>query len=246
MKRLLAALAIAAFVPAAQAQWGYGRSDDRDGVTAMGEAEVRVVPDIVEIALGVESHDVELQKAREMNDAAINRIIDTAKRHGIDARHIKTDYVSIEPSYEYPYNARNPQTYIVRKSLVITSTDIGTFEALLPDLIKAGANHVHRVQFMTSELRKHRDEARVLASKAAREKAELLAKNQGRTLGPARAITEYSGDDWWSSYGSWWGWNRSQSQNAVQNVGGEGVTMNGIAPGQISVRARVSVTYELQ
>ncbi|HEY6136955.1 MAG TPA: hypothetical protein VI670_04245 [Thermoanaerobaculia bacterium] len=47
MKRFLAALFVVAALPAAHAQWNItanGEALPRDGVTAIGEAEMRVVP----------------------------------------------------------------------------------------------------------------------------------------------------------------------------------------------------------
>lgn len=243
MKSLFIALALTAAVAAAHAQ-SEGTAA-RDGVTTTGQAELRVAPDQVEISLGIETRNAELNKARQLNDAAVDSVIDAAKRHGVDATHIKTDYVSIEPSYDW--RTTNLESFVVRKSIVITAAEIAGFDALLADLVKAGANHVHSVRFLTSELRKHRDKARELAATAAREKAELLAKTLGRSLGEAKSIAEAS-EDWWSSYGWWWGWgNNAVSQNVVQ-VAGPATTpdASGIAPGQISVRARITVTFALQ
>ena len=58
--------------------------------------------------------------------------------------------------------------------MVITLGDVSRFEDLLSDTLLAGANHVHNVEFRTTELRQHRDAARALAIQAAREKAEAL------------------------------------------------------------------------
>src|SRR5215467_9748987 len=100
MRRFLMVLWIAMAAPAVFAQWPSPSSETlRDGVTTSGEAEVRVVPDLVEIALGVETRDADLGKARRLNDDAVNAVIAEAKRHGVDAAHIKTDYVSIEPNF---------------------------------------------------------------------------------------------------------------------------------------------------
>lgn len=243
MRAVTCALLMIAISPFAHAQW-YANEPARDGVTTTGEAEVRVAPDQVEIALGVETRDASLERARAKNDAATAAIIAAAKRDGVDAARIKTDFVNIEP--EYRWDASVAGANMVRKSLVITLSDISQFERLLSDVVAAGANHVHRVRFSTSELRKHRDEARVLAAKAAREKAQLLAQTLGGTLGSVRSISEPAGDDWWSSYGSWWGWGSSQSQNVVQNAGGPSASdLTSIAPGQISVRARVTATFDL-
>src|SRR5689334_12075522 len=157
MKVFFATLALTAVVSTAHAQWNLGSEGGgaRDGVTTTGQAEVRVVPDQVEISLGVETREPELSKARKLNDDTVDAVIAAAKRHGIDAAHIKTDFVNIEPDYVWQTTA--VRSYVVRKSLVITATDIAEFEGLLAALVKAGANHVHTVRFLTSELRKHRD-----------------------------------------------------------------------------------------
>ncbi len=245
MKRFLAALFVMAALPAAHAQWNVtanGEGLPRDGVTAIGEAEMRVVPDLVEIVVGVQTEGTSLTGAQEQNDAAVKAVIAEAKRQGVDPAHIKTEFVTIWGDY---YSGSGKRT--VGRTIVITSTDIAAFESLYPALLKAGANHVHRVRFMTSELRRHRDAARTLACKAAREKAELMAKSLGRTLGEARAIVESPSDDWWSSYGSWWGWGAPQSQNSVQNAGTPSLSdQSSVAPGQITVRARVTVNFELR
>jgi uncharacterized protein YggE len=245
MKSLLVVLCLVSTVPIAVGQWYVGtESSNTDGVTAAGEVEIRVVPDLVEIALGVETRDSDLARARELNDTATAAVIAEAKRHGVDAAHITTDYLSIEPGYSV--DALKPHVYFVRKSILVTSTDVASFESLFPALLTAGANHVHRVRFMTSELRRRRDEARAQACKAARDKAQLLARNLGRTLGEVRRITE-SSDDWWSSYGSWWGGGGSSAQNVVQSAGASAASeQSGIAPGQLSIRSRVTVTFDLR
>ena len=246
MKTFLAALWLAAAVPAVYGQWVVESAEARgarDGVTTIGEAEVRVPPDLVEIVVGVQTDNPELAKAVKENGAAVVAVIAEAKRHDVDPAHIRTDFITIWWDY---YGGGGLRTKTVGRTIVITSTDVASFESLFQALIKAGANHIHRVRFMTSELRRYRDEARTLACKAAREKAQLLAKNLGRTLGEARAIAESPADDWWSSYGSWWGGGGSQSQNVVQNAGPAPSSENGTAPGQITVRARVTVTFDLR
>jgi hypothetical protein len=110
-----------------------------------------------------------------------------------------------------------------------------------------GANYLHGVDFRTTELRKHRDKARSLAIKAALEKATDLASDLGRKVGKAHAINESPA--WWgSSYGRYWGQRHGQmSQNVMQQQRGEGPeTQETLALGQISVKAQVSVIFELE
>lgn len=216
-------------------------------VTVNGHAEIRVVPDEVILALGVETYDVELATAKSQNDARMSAVIEVAEALGIPREHIATEHVGIEPIYRYESSRREFLHYQVRKTVVITLRDLDRFEALLSAVLEAKANHVHGVEFRTTELRKHRDRARALAMVAAKEKAEDLAKELGETVGRVRSIQEgYT--PWWSSYGSWWGRRGGgMTQNVIQTAGPSGGGAAGpTTPGQIAIDARVTVAFELQ
>lgn len=216
-------------------------------IAVTGEAEVRVIPDEVVLSVGVETVDTDLTVSRTTNDAIVEALLGLTRAHGIPPRLVQTDYIDIEPRWHDGYSRTEFIGYFVRKSVVVTLRDIDTFEALLSDMLDAGATHVHGVQFRTTRLRAHRDEARALAIAAAREKAEALAGELGQTIGePVSIREEYS--RWWSHYGSWWGYRYSgMSQNVIQQSGGAGYEGDGaVAPGQISVNASVSVTFALE
>src|SRR5207248_3032718 len=106
------------------------------------------------------------------------------------------------------------------------------------------------VQFRTSELRKYRDQARSMAIKAAREKADALARDLGQKVGKAITINEEQ-SNYWAYYNAWGYQNgyQNMSQNVMQNAGGGSASATSgdttVAPGQISVTARVSVTFAL-
>ncbi len=218
-------------------------------ITVTGSAEVRVVPDEVVLTLGVETWDKVLSVAKNQNDERVKRIIAAATDQGIPAERIQTDFIGIEPRYQDSYAQQNFIGYFVRKSIVVTLRDVAKFDALLSAALEAGATHVHGVQFQTTELRKHRDTARSLAIKAAKEKAEALTGELGQKIGKATSIQENQ-IWWWSSYSSWWGYRGGpQSQNVMQNAGSSGAPSDSgttIAPGQIAVSATVSVTFEME
>jgi uncharacterized protein len=218
-------------------------------ITVTGEAEVRVVPDEVILTLGVETWDEYLKSAKSQNDERVKQVLAIAQSYGIEARHIQTDHISIEPRYEDNYEKKNLIGYFVRKTIVITLKDISQFDDLLTSMIDADVNYVHGIQFRTTELRKYRDEARALAIKAAQEKANALAGELGQSVGKPRTINEEQAG-WWSWYNSWWGpgWGNTMSQNVIQEAGGSSLTTDDgtIAPGQITVNARVNVSFELE
>jgi uncharacterized protein len=229
--------------PAAQPAAGETRR-----IAVSGEAEVRVVPDEVILTLGVETWNKNMEVARNENDAIVKRLLALTGELGIAGQHVQTDYVSIEPRYRNGYY--EPSDFIgffVHKSVVITLRDLDKFEDLLAGSLGAGANYVHGIEFRTTELRRHRDEARALAIEAAREKAEAMAGELGQQVGEPLLIQEEQAG-WWSGYNMWWGsrWGGGMTQNTIQEIGGvSALTDSSMAPGQIGVKARVAVTFEI-
>lgn len=213
-------------------------------VTVTGNAELRIVPDEVILTFGVETWNKELDVARDENDGRVKAILDLAEKHNIDSKHVQTDYIKIEPRFRDQREHREFIGYFVRKNIVFTLRDISRFESLLSDALKSGANYVYGVQFRTTDLRKYRDEARALAVKAAREKAAALAGELGVKIGNPHSIREEQ-SRWLSSYNArgdrQWGF-----QNVIQNVDGAMEAEETVAPGQINIVARVTVSFELK
>jgi uncharacterized protein len=238
--------AIALLTLAAPADAQYALAGGANAISVNGEAEIRVVPDEVLLSLGVETFDKVLKSAKSLNDDRIKKTIASARGFGVLAEHIQTDYIGIEPRYHNSDISRELLGYVVRKTVLIRLKDISKFEDLLSAALEAGVTHVHGIDFRTTELRKHRDQARVLALKAAQEKAELLARESGRRVGKAMSIGEAS-YGYHSSYGSWWGGRYgSTAQNVVQSFGGAALERDGtLAPGQISIRVNVGASFSL-
>jgi uncharacterized protein YggE len=216
-------------------------------ISVSGEAVVKVIPDEVSLTLGIETWHRELSVAKRENDVRVGKVIQLARHYGIESREIQTDFISIEPRYQDPYMRGVIEGYYVRKTIVVTLHDLSQFDPLLSAVTEAGVTHVHGIQFRTTELRKYRDQARTLALQAAKEKAHDMAMVMGIGLGvPMTVHEDHVGWNSWYGYG-WWGSNYGfASQNVVQTVGGPAMeTDSTLAAGQISVSARVSVTFDL-
>lgn len=215
-------------------------------IDVQGSADVKVVPDEVSIVFGVETSDPNLAVAKSDNDQRVKRFIALTKELKIDPRYVQTDFISIEPWEHDLRNQTIRREYRIRKNIAVTLRDVPKFEELLSRALEGGVNHVHGIQFRTTELRKYRDRAREMAIQAAQEKAALLAGKLGRQVGPAIRISEYGGG-WYSPY-SWWG--QSYGSNAMSQVSsqaGEAASGGGaIAFGQITITANVSVSFALQ
>jgi hypothetical protein len=231
---------------------GWAISDDPQpaaeagSISVSGEAEVRIMPDEVILRLGIETSDKVLSTAKNQNDRIVAKVLALAEEYDIPPEHVQTDYLHIEPRYNDGYTQREFVGYFVHKTVAITLRDLTKFENLLSDLLESGVNYVHSIDFRTTDLRKYRDEARELALEAAREKATDMAAALDQKLGDPRTIQEEA-NSWWSGYGSgWWGRWGGMTQNVIQEVGGNYASVDSsLAPGQISVTARVAVSFAM-
>ena len=215
-------------------------------ITVNGQAEIKVQPVEVVVTLGIETDSMDIARARAENDARVKAVVASAVATGLRTEDIRTEFLDVQPRYSTEYDRRTFLGYFARRSLSLTLKDTSRFEALITAVLGAGANYIHGVDFRTTELRKHRDEARAMAIRAAREKARDMAAALSVTIGTPTNIQEgYSG--WWSPYSVWWGgrFGGAMVQNVMQDRGGGAAGSDSLVPGQISVTANVSVTFEI-
>lgn len=209
-------------------------------VSVIGEAEVKAAPDEIIFSIGAETLDKDLKIAKSKNDEIVQKALGLVKQYKIDSKYVQTDYMHIEPRYDYQFAKRSFIGYSVTKSMVITLKDITKFEDFLSAVLEAGITNLYGIQFRTTELRKYRDEARDLAIKAAQEKAAALAKDLGQKLGRPYKIME---EPIWEQ----WGHFNKTSQNVMMDRGNSGaVSESTISPGQLNIKATVNVSFELE
>jgi uncharacterized protein YggE len=214
-------------------------------ITVSGQAEVRVPPDEVVFTLTVEFTEKDLLVAKNKTDESIKQVLAIAKKHKVSQDDIQTSYISVEPKYntddlEYEQRRRVKKEFVgyeVSKTTVIRLREITRFDELLSDVLKAGISRIGNLEFRDSQVRKHRDQARAMAIKAAQEKAILLSREIGQSIGPAFSITEGGARDFSSNV----------SQNATSVINGDlSPSDTAFAPGLISITAQVVVSFRLQ
>jgi uncharacterized protein YggE len=205
---------------------------------------VKVVPDEIEITLGVETRDRNLLAAKTQNSDKLQKTLAVLRGLNIDPKNVQTDYLSIEP--DYSNNDRVVIAYFVRRRIAVILHDLSKFESLLSGVLQAGVNYVHNIEFRNTELRKYRDRARSMAILAAREKAIALAKDLGQKVGRPHSIIEGGGG--WLSPGGWWGGRWGAMAQNVQSNSGNGAPSEsgGLSLGQITISAGVTVAFELE
>ena len=221
-------------------------------ISVTGSAEVKVAPDEIRISVGVETRDADLNVAKSQHDELMTSALKFLKTSGVPDKDVQTDFISVSPEYGNDISRTKPVVYIVRKSIEIKLTTVTNLESVLTGLLNNGVNHVHGVDFRTTQLRKYRDQARAMAIRAAKEKAEALCKELGVKCGKPCAISANEWGGGWNSSGNYWGgrgggYGYNGSQNAVQNAGASSDSAGDtLSVGQISVSASVNVSFLIQ
>lgn len=207
-------------------------------VTVTGTAEVLVVPDQAELRLTVKTLDMNLQIARTKNDDLVKRVFTLAAGLKVEGVDLQTDSISVEPEYQEDDETAEPRKFLgysMSKRVVIVVRDVAILDRLITGIVEAGVDRLDDIDFRSSTLREHSDEARLLAVRAAKQKATAMAKELGQTIGKAVIISEEQ-----LPYGS-----------AANNTGLAGRVAVGdsvestVALGRIRVSARILVAFEL-
>lgn len=197
-------------------------------VTVTGEATVAVAPDAAVISIGVTSQDKTAREASEANAKQMTAVLAAIKDTGIADRDVQTSRLSLQPQYDPNKSGTARLTgFQATNQVTVRIRDIDKLPVFLDRAIAAGANEMSGIEFVISEQSKLLDRARDDAIADARRKAELYAQAAGSKLGPVVSITEEGS---------------ATPPRPIQAMRAGAVP---IAPGEQTLRATVTVSYEL-
>lgn len=103
-------------------------------------------------------------------------------------------------------------------------------------LSSGGVNSIQGVEFQVAESRKFKDDARLRAIQAAKEKATVMAAELGQTISKPWDITEENDNPIYAYYQ-----NTRVLGGAMEPVPNEPT----VAPGQIAIRSSIKVSFQL-
>lgn len=209
----------------------------RGTITVKGDAEVLTAPDRFVITVGFDVLEKSLDAARDESKARAAALMRVAIDHGVEERDLQSEQLSLQPRYEGYGHPGGQQLigYQAARGLTVTLHDLGQVEGLLYDMLAAGANRIDRVQFESSARIEKRSEARVLAVRAARAKAEAMAAELGQTIGEPVRIEEEAAPTW-----------QAPVSNMMLNNDTLAQVSETVAGGKLRVHAGVSVVFTLR
>lgn len=209
-----------------------------------GEAQLMVEPDQVSVMMGVSTEAAKAKQAMAENSRKMTAIIQQLDRLGITDKEYKTQGFRVQAVWSSrPKNANSHWRskivgYRVNNNLQLTTQRINEIGEMIEAVSEAGANKINSVHFSLSNPREYRAQAITQAMQNAKEDAQTLVNASGdriqRTLSLRLDNTEASRSR------ADVGMMRKQASFALQDA-----PAPPIDAGDITVRASVSVTYEI-
>lgn len=209
-------------------------------IKVVGQASLWVVPDEVAISLTVKTWGNEPELAKERNDEKAAAILAKLKSLGVEDKHLQTDRMRLIPYYDRGYSrTARPDGYEAQKSITINLQEVEKVDQLVMTTLKAGINSVDRIQIKSTKVQQHRDAARIKALANAKEKAIAMAGALDAEIGEPLLISEID-------EGGVAPQGRMMEAMAMSSAPGGAPRGDTFAPGQIEIRAKVMVAFELK
>jgi uncharacterized protein len=200
-----------------------------------GHGEVRTTPDIASLSVGVITNAQTATAALDANNKAMQAVLGSLNAAGIAARDIQTSNLTVSQRYDNRTDRNSqPQTagFDASNNVSIVIRDLGALGKILDQVVNAGANQVNGISFGIENEEPKLDDARKLAVKEARRKAQLYAAASGVVLGDILTISENA------AY--------QPQSGAVFKARAESADSVPIAQGEQVLAVDVNVTWEIK
>ena len=162
------------------------------GITVQGTGRITVSPDLATISVGVQVQALTAGKAQAQASAAMTRVISSVKGQGIADTDLTTQWISLQPQYDYPTGSSTPRLtgYVASQSLSVKVRHIEKAGAVIDAAVAGGATQVGGISFSVADPAAASAQARSAAVADARQRATALAQAAGVTLGTVISMSE--------------------------------------------------------
>lgn len=199
-------------------------------LTVIGNGLITVQPDTVQVYVEVQTQHEELEVAQQENATAMNRVIEALLNFGIDHEHMQTVSYNITPQYDYIDGEQRFRGYAVSNVIKVTSVFIEKIGGIIDIAVKNGANSISNIQFFVADEQAAYEKALSLALNDANQKARAIGETMQIQIEriPIKIIEE-----------------RKETPVIPQLfIAKEMSSTTPIEPGQLSIRASVTVQYQ--
>jgi hypothetical protein len=210
-----------------------------DPFIVSGEGKVTVTPDIAKITIGIEENGTNLKQVQDSVNKKSKVLTDALKKLGLADTDIKTTSYNVYPQYDFTSSVQKITGYQVSTDYEVTVKNFDLINNVILAATNAGANTVDGINFEVNDSVKKQklQDARDLAVKDAKDKAEGLARSAGISLGKIINVSENQN-------------NNSVRQLSLPVSGGgdlqKSIAQPNIQAGQTEIDVTVSLSYEVR
>ena len=205
-------------------------------VNVSGEGKVKIEPDQALITISVETKGNDAVSVKKDNDKKMDAVLKLIKKANIAKEDFQTQRVSLNPNYDYE---KKKNYFLASQTVQILLKDLSKYDELMAGTVDAGINKINNVTFKSSKILQLQSDARKLAIKDAKTKAEDFVSVLGQKVGKAITISDNSA-----------GYNPQpilyramKSEAMAMNDGAQNETL---ALGEIEIVVNVGVSFILE
>ena len=174
--------------------WAQSGTDADSVLAVQGRAEVRVVPDLAVVRLGIVEQAPTARQAQEAVNSIANRIVEEIQSLGIDESDVQTARLTLSPVYSRSRpGATQPPSIVAYRAMNTVSVRVEELDSVgevIDAALGAGANQLEGVSFELQDDLTARQTALQDAVREARQKAEAIAGALGVRIESILSVSE--------------------------------------------------------
>jgi uncharacterized protein len=218
-----------------------------NSITVSGKGEVMAPADIATISINLTKDATTSKEAQNTLNESITKTLAYLKEKKIEDKDIKSEYGGVTPKYSYGgqvyclrYPCPQPETKIVgytaTQSISVKVRDVDSANDVRTGLTTLGITDISGPTFSIDNEDSLREQARALAIKDAQEKAKVLARELGVSLGEISSFAENNGG-YYPMYAT---------SSGVSMKAQDAAPAPELPKGENKITSNVSISYEIR
>jgi uncharacterized protein len=206
----------------------------QSGIWVNATGKVYAVPNVAELALGVEAQAATVADAQAQANQAMAGVVAALKAAGIAAADIQTQYYNIYEVTQWDPKTNESVTtaYRVTNTVNAKIRNVDKVGAVIDAVVVAGGNYINGINFTVDDPTTYYAQARQQAITYAKQKAQQMADLTGVKLGDIFYITESSNMP-------------SGNYFDLRTVAAPASNSTSISAGQLEITTTVTIAYNI-
>jgi len=206
-----------------------------DVVVVTGEAILKAAPDRAWVTVSVESRAKEPRDAQRQNADTMTSVQGRLRGAGLPGDAVRTVSIELTPEFDYSNGRQQLRGYVARNSIELRIDVLDRLGEIIDAAVGTGATNVAGVRFDVKRREELERDALRQAVSQARTRAEAMAAGAGRSVDRIVRIEDAEAPTLLP---------RPMPMAARAEMAVEAFTP--VAPGEVEIRARVTVTAALK